>query len=184
MTRLCNSADLAEGEVVQVDLGDGRVLAVCRWQGTAFAIDDLCSHGDASLAEGEIDGVPMFVLSHPAMVGPDGDLTLFTDIAVGDQVMLMRGSPESLVKRAAAVVDDACGAGGWARGETEGGLVIYCGGCMLHVRDRMGEVAEQIGKAMHGAPFLGAFTFGEQGAIVDSSNRHGNLMVSGLMFGR
>ena len=133
---------------------------------------------------GEIDGVPMFVLSHPAMVGPDGDLTLFTDIAVGDQVMLMRGSPESLVKRAAAVVDDACGAGGWARGETEGGLVIYCGGCMLHVRDRMGEVAEQIGKAMHGAPFLGAFTFGEQGAIVDSSNRHGNLMVSGLMFGR
>ena len=55
MTRLCNSADLAEGEVVQVDLGDGRVLAVCRWQGTAFAIDDLCSHGDASLAEGEIE---------------------------------------------------------------------------------------------------------------------------------
>jgi hypothetical protein len=36
---------------------------------------------------------------------------------------------------------------------------------------------------MGGAPFLGAFTFGEQGAITDGANRHGNLMVSGLVFG-
>lgn len=132
---------------------------------------------------GVVDDVPMFVLSHPAMIGLAGELSLFTDIAEGDQIVLMRGSPESLVKRAAGVVDDACAAGGWAREETRGGLVIYCGGCMLHVRDRMNEVAEQVSQAMAGAPFLGAFTFGEQGAIVDSSNRHGNLMVSGLMFG-
>jgi hypothetical protein len=132
---------------------------------------------------GEVDGVPMFVLSHPAMIGLAGELSLFTDIEEGDQVMLMRGSPESLVNRAAVVVDDACAAGGWARDQTRGGLVIYCGGCMLHVRDRMDEVAQQVSQAMQGAPFLGAFTFGEQGAIVDNSNRHGNLMVSGLMFG-
>ena len=132
---------------------------------------------------GVVDDVPLFVLSHPAMIGLDGDLSLFTDIAEGDQVVMMRGSPESLVKRAATVVDDACAAGGWARSETRGGLVIYCGGCMLHVRDRMNDVAAQVNVAMEGAPFLGAFTFGEQGAIVDSSNRHGNLMVSGLMFG-
>ena len=132
---------------------------------------------------GTVDDVPMFVLSHPAMIGPAGDLSLFTDIDEGDQIVLMRGSPESLVKRAAAVVVDACAAGGWAREQTRGGLVIYCGGCMLHVRDRMNEVAAQVNLAMDGAPFLGAFTFGEQGAIVDSSNRHGNLMVSGLMFG-
>lgn len=132
---------------------------------------------------GEVGGVPMFVLSHPAMIGQAGELSLFTDIEEGDQVMLMRGSPESLVKRAAVVVDDACAAGGWARDATRGGLVIYCGGCMLHVRDRMDEVARHVSRTMHGAPFLGAFTFGEQGAIVDSSNRHGNLMVSGLMFG-
>ena len=132
---------------------------------------------------GMVDDVPMFVLSHPAMIGLDGDLSLFTDITEGDQVVMMRGSPESLVKRAATVVNDACGAGGWAREATRGGMVIYCGGCMLHVRDRMNEVAAQVNEAMAGAPFLGAFTFGEQGAIVDSANRHGNLMVSGLMFG-
>lgn len=53
--RLCGADEVAEGEVLQVDLGDGRVLAVCRWQGAAYATDDLCSHGDASLADGEIE---------------------------------------------------------------------------------------------------------------------------------
>lgn len=132
---------------------------------------------------GELGEIPMFVLSHPAMIGSAGELSLFTDIAEGDRIVLMRGSPESLVKRASVVVHDARAAGGWEEAQTRGGLVIYCGGCMLHVRERMQDVAEQVAIAMEGAPFLGAFTFGEQGAIVDSSNRHGNLMVSGLTFG-
>ena len=131
----------------------------------------------------EVQGVPMFVLSHPALLGTGGDLSLFTDIRTGDVVHLMRGSPDSLVKRAGLVVEDACAMGGWRRAETLGGLVIYCGGCMLHVREQMDEVVDQIRAAMPGAPFLGAFTFGEQGAIVDSCNRHGNLMVSALTFG-
>lgn len=53
--RLCASGDIADGEVLQVDLGDGRVLAVYRMDGAVFATDDLCSHGDASLADGEIE---------------------------------------------------------------------------------------------------------------------------------
>ena len=129
------------------------------------------------------NGVPLYVLSHPALVGEEGDLTLFTDVAEGDAISMMRGSAESLLQRAGLVVADACAAGGWRRAETRGGLVIYCGGCMLHVRDRMDEVAQRVSDAMGGAPFLGAFTFGEQGAIVDSGARHGNLMVSALTFG-
>lgn len=53
--RLCASDEIAEGEVLQVDLGDGRVLAVYRLDGEVFATDDVCSHGDASLADGEIE---------------------------------------------------------------------------------------------------------------------------------
>jgi hypothetical protein len=90
---------------------------------------------------GELDGVPMFALSHPASIGPAGELSLFTDITQGDRIVMMRGSAESLIQRAAVVVNDAQAAGGWASGQTRGGLVIYCGGCMLHVRDRMDEVA-------------------------------------------
>lgn len=131
----------------------------------------------------DVLGVPMFVLSHPALIGVGGDLSLFTDIGEGDQVHMMRGSPDSLVKRAGLVVEDACAMGGWGRGATLGGLVIYCGGCMLHVRDRMDEVADLVRAAIPDTPFLGAFTFGEQGPIVDNCNRHGNLMVSALTFG-
>ncbi|WP_394761096.1 FIST signal transduction protein [Phenylobacterium sp.] len=131
----------------------------------------------------EVQGVPMFVLSHPSLLGTDGALSLFTDIAVGDRIHLMRGSPDSLVKRGGAVVSDACATGGWSPGATKGGLVIYCGGCMLHVRDRMDEVVQGVRDAMGAAPFLGAHTFGEQGAIMDNCNRHGNLMVSALTFG-
>lgn len=133
---------------------------------------------------GEQNRVPMFVLSHPALIGDGGELILFTDIAEGDTVHLMRGSPESLVKRASLVVNDARVSGGWAQDRTLGGLVIYCAGCMLHVREHMSEVASQVADAMGGAPFLGAFTFGEQGAIIDRCNRHGNLMVASLTFGR
>lgn len=55
MERLCASGDVPEGEVFQADLSDGRVLAVYRVDGQVYATDDLCSHGDASLAEGEIE---------------------------------------------------------------------------------------------------------------------------------
>lgn len=48
----------------------------------------------------------------------------------------------------------------------------------------MEEVADEIVAAMDNAPFLCAFTFGEQGAIIDSCNRHGNLMISALVFGQ
>lgn len=52
---LCSVAEVAEGEILRVDLPDGRALAVCNLAGEFFATDDLCTHGDASLAEGEIE---------------------------------------------------------------------------------------------------------------------------------
>lgn len=56
MAVVCAIADLAEGEIRQVELSDGRVLAVCRIDGEIFATDDLCTHGEASLSEGELEG--------------------------------------------------------------------------------------------------------------------------------
>jgi hypothetical protein len=127
---------------------------------------------------GEAFGVPGFVLSHPSHIVEGGGLALFSDIAVGDRVVMMAGSPDSLVKRAGLVAGDAIlGSGSNA---CAGGLIIYCGGCMLHVRDRLAEVVAEVRNALNGAPFLGAFTFGEQGEIVDAATRHGNLMVSAL----
>jgi len=130
---------------------------------------------------GTLADVPFHLLAHPATAHPDGSLSLFANVEPGETLWLMNGSPDSLVARAGRVAassrndqenDKACGA-----------LVVYCGGCMLAVQDRMSEVAQGVINALGGAPFLGVFTFGEQGAPHGSETRHGNLMISCSCFG-
>ena len=57
----CDVADLVPGSAIQVDLtlADGRDIAIAIVRsddGDFYAIDDACTHGDVSLAEGEIAG--------------------------------------------------------------------------------------------------------------------------------
>jgi nitrite reductase/ring-hydroxylating ferredoxin subunit len=49
-----NLADLPEGGAGRFVLG-GRPLAVFRVEGELYALDDTCSHADASLSKGEVD---------------------------------------------------------------------------------------------------------------------------------
>jgi len=60
--------------------------------------------------------------------------------------------------------------------------MVYCGRCMLAVQDHMDEVVHGVVQAIPDTPFLGVFTFGEQGMVMDSDNRHGNLMISCILF--
>ncbi|QLC25062.1 non-heme iron oxygenase ferredoxin subunit [Parasphingopyxis algicola] len=53
---LCKTADVDADEPKQVTLADGRILAVYRLDDGFYATDDVCTHGEASLAEGEIEG--------------------------------------------------------------------------------------------------------------------------------
>lgn len=128
-----------------------------------------------------IAGVPFHLLAHPAMSNPDGSLDLFADLAEGDTLWQMCGSADSLVSRAGRIArqahDDLDGA-------IAGALVVYCGGCMLAVRDRMEEVRTGIAEALGDVPWLGIFTFGEQGVPVGGHPTHGNLMISCTAFGR
>ncbi|MEL7174413.1 MAG: FIST C-terminal domain-containing protein, partial [Pseudomonadota bacterium] len=94
------------------------------------------------------------------------------------------GSADSLVSRAGRVASLSAKRGGLTTADIAGALVIFCGGCMLAVRDRMDEVAAEVDRALGGAPSLGIFTFGEQGAVLGESNRHGNLMISCVTFAR
>jgi hypothetical protein len=55
---------------------------------------------------------------------------------------------------------------------------------MLTVRDRIDQVVAGLDEGLGGAPFLGCFTFGEQGCFVGGENRHGNLMISVTVFAR
>ena len=132
---------------------------------------------------GRVGGAPYFRLSHPESVTAEGAIALFTDVLEGDELILMRGTQESLVSRAGNVAQSALDTYSADPSEVAGALVIYCAGCMLTVQDKMGEVVTSLRSALGEKPFLGAFTFGEQGCFVGGENRHGNLMISVLLFG-
>jgi hypothetical protein len=129
----------------------------------------------------EISGVPFHLLAHPAVAHPDGSLDLFANVTEGDRLWQMQGSADSLVARAGRVALQARDDAG---GDVAGALVIYCGGCMLAVRDRMPEVQAGINAALGEVPWLGLFTFGEQGAPTGGHAKHGNLMISCTAFRR
>lgn len=56
LERVARLADLAEGKVHVYPLPSGRRLALLRRQGEVFAFSDHCTHEEASLAEGFLDG--------------------------------------------------------------------------------------------------------------------------------
>ncbi|TVR05899.1 MAG: hypothetical protein EA385_17255 [Salinarimonadaceae bacterium] len=134
--------------------------------------------------DGALGGVPFHLLLHPAEATADGALVLFADVAEGECVQLMGGTPESLTARAARTVALAAETAGLCPADIAGALVIFCGGSMLAMQATMSEVAAQVDRSLGGAPFLGGFTFGEQGPRLHDGNGHGNLMISAIVFGR
>ncbi len=130
-----------------------------------------------------IGGVFYHRLSYPVALSYDHGLELFTDIHEGDEVVLMTGTPESLITRAGRVAGVAVEAADFGKQKVEGALVLFCTGCMLSVRDGMSQVIAGIREGLGKAPFLGTFTLGEQGCFIGGENRHGNLMVATIVFG-
>ncbi|MDZ7641400.1 MAG: FIST N-terminal domain-containing protein [Desulfurivibrio sp.] len=131
---------------------------------------------------GQIGGVPYFNLAHPERVTAEGGLTTFADIAVGEELHQMIGTSESLITRGGRVAEAALEAGRLQPRQISGALVTYCAGCMLTVFPRLEEVRNSLDQALGGRPFLGNFTFGEQGCFTGGENRHGNLMISVIVF--
>jgi nitrite reductase/ring-hydroxylating ferredoxin subunit len=52
---LCSTDDVTPGNALKVEAG-GLTLAVFNVDGEFYVMDDLCTHGPGSLAEGYIDG--------------------------------------------------------------------------------------------------------------------------------
>lgn len=135
-------------------------------------------------AVGLIGGVEEYLLVHPERVVEGGGLAAFAEIAEGERVTLMEGTRDRLATRISRVADDAMQLSRLERDTVAGALVIYCAGCRLAIQDDMERVVAAVNHTLGGRPFLGAFTFGEQGCMSTGGNRHGNLMISVLVVGR
>jgi hypothetical protein len=132
---------------------------------------------------GQVDGVSRYLLIHPESIQANGALSVFADIIEGTRIYSMRGDRRRLIDRAGRVASEAISMLPAGPEALAGGLVIYCAGCMLAVDEQMPEVAAGIAQGFGPKPFLGCFTFGEQGPLVNAS-AHGNLMISAIAFGR
>ncbi len=129
----------------------------------------------------EVQGVSQFLLAHPAMAHPDGSISLFANLEPGERITQMSGTASALADRAGRVAKQARPR---RNNEIVGALMVYCGGCMLSIQDRLDTVVTGTRTALDEAPFLGHFSFGEQGSMIGSGNRHGNLMISCLVFSK
>lgn len=65
-TKVANLSDLPEGKGVCVQV-NGRRVALFLVDGEVYAIDDICSHAEASLSEGELDGYEVECPLHGAL---------------------------------------------------------------------------------------------------------------------
>ena len=129
-----------------------------------------------------VRGATLYQTTHPESVTEDHALTLFTKAERGEKLVLMEGTTHDLVYSVDRVTSKALHDVADPAKTVAGALVIYCAGCMLAVQDDMPEVSKEFSKALGGQPFLGVYTFGEQGCALLGENSHANLMMSMVVF--
>lgn len=183
----------SEGRTILEIDGQPALDVYSAWTGGDIAPTDPAGGEKAILSEStfwplgrevsQLGNVPFYLLAHPAVAHNDGSIDLFATVENGEEVLLMNGNKPGLITRAGRVAKTARAAGGLSDRPVIGALMIYCGGCMLSVNDQLGDVVAGVNDALGDSPFVGAFTFGEQGALLRAGNRHGNLMISCVVFG-
>ena len=136
------------------------------------------------MAVGDVSGVPYFNLAHPESYTEDLALTFFCEVSEGQSLTLMSGSVDNIISRPGRVANEAIYNSNPDDNSVIGGLVVFCGGCLLAVESRADEISNHLNENMLNQPYLGCFTFGEQGSLIGGENRHGNLMISVTVFKR
>jgi 3-phenylpropionate/trans-cinnamate dioxygenase ferredoxin subunit len=63
---VAKASQLQEGEVRAIELEGGARIAICRAEGQLYAFEDVCTHDDGPLAEGELIGCAIECPRHGA----------------------------------------------------------------------------------------------------------------------
>jgi len=130
------------------------------------------------------EGTEYTLSIHPLSINAtDHSLEVFANVEEGDEVMLMHGNWELLLNRALTTPTKALESESLSKEGVSFGIYTYCAGTMLALpEDERPKMPVLIKTAIGDAPFIGTFTFGEQGHIRGVGNVHGNLVNSMVVF--
>lgn len=124
-----------------------------------------------------------YLAVHPLSILPDYSLEVFANMKEGDKIVLLQGNWETLLNRFRTTPIKALETFGIKKGEAYFALYTYCAGTMLVIPEGEREKMPLLVKAEIGeVPFVGTFTFGEQGFVPGIGNHHGNLINSIVIF--
>lgn len=183
-------ATRVEGRTLLEIDGEPAARVYARWLGTDLVeltdrreILAATTFAPLGMRVGTLAGAPLHVLMHPAGITREEGIELFAAPREGAGISLMRADAGDVLARPALAVEGALARRGWDPGSLHGAWFAFCAGCAFGVRERIEEAAGQLKAVLGDAPFQLFFTFGELGCFVDGRSRHGNLMVSMLLFG-
>ena len=135
-------------QIISID-GEPAAEVYNRWIGGA--LEDKLESGGNILANttmhpvgidvGKIEGITSYLLIHPDKILADGALSTFASIEEGTRLYSMKGERTRLISRAGKVSAAAAAMLPGGESSLAGGLVVYCGGCMLAVGEEMPRVA-------------------------------------------
>lgn len=181
----------AEGRVIYEIGGQPAAEVYNNWTG-GLVSEELTRGGSVltkttfyPLAKVIKEGTTEYTISiHPLSVNAsDHSLTVFANIEDGDEVLLMHGDWELLLNRALTTPTKALENGSLSGEDVSFGIYTYCAGTMLAIPETERPKMPSLVRSVIGdAPFIGTFTFGEQGYIKEIGNIHSNLANSMIIF--
>ncbi len=134
------------------------------------------------------NGQKYFLFSHPwprNQTPQDKAFVTSTEIRNGDEILLSHGTWERLINRIGNLPAKARVQSGMTpEWRPLFGIGFFCAGIMRAIPEAEREkMPFLINYANHDAPFIGTFTWGEQGYFPGVGYKHGNLLTSFLVIG-
>lgn len=125
-----------------------------------------------------------YISMHPVPFGPSQEfLEVHTNVEKGDELFLMRGSWEILLNRARTTSLEATVRERILPRDIAFGISFFCADTMLAIPpEERPKIPPLVKDGLVGAPFIGTFTFGEQGFLPGVGNVHGNLVSVAVVF--
>jgi hypothetical protein len=101
----------------------------------------------------------------------------------GDVFVLLEGNWEILLNRFRTTPSKAMEKFNIKKGEGYFAIYTYCAGTMLAIPEKeRPKIPSLVKETIGEIPFIGTFTFGEQGFVEGIGNHHGNLVNSIVIF--